>query len=162
MQQYSTLFLVALMVVAFYFLIMRPQRKRQQEAQRLLNDLQPGARVMLGSGVFGTVVGVGEKQIVLEISDGVELTVLKQAVSRVVSDDDEDSEYVTFADEDDADVEAEAREADASANDGGSLGSAAPAEPDTHSWPAESSTAPASTESDDADGRPGDSTPTTR
>lgn len=101
MQQYSTLILIALMVVAFYFLIMRPQRKRQQAIQQTLSALTPGTRVMLGSGLFGTVVGVGEKQVVLEISDGVELTVLKQAVSRVVTDADEDAEYETFTDEPD-------------------------------------------------------------
>ena len=90
MDQYSTLILIALMVVAFYFLIMRPQRKRQQEIQRTLSALTPGQRVMLGSGLFGTVVTVGEKQVVLEVSPGTELTVLKQAVSRVVTESDED------------------------------------------------------------------------
>jgi len=94
MDQYSTLILIALMVVAFYFLIMRPQRKRQQEIQRTLSALTPGQRVMLGSGLFGTVVSVGEKQIVLETSPGNELTVLKQAVARVVADGDEDTEMV--------------------------------------------------------------------
>ena len=92
MDQYSTLILIALMVVAFYFLIMRPQRKRQQEIQRTLSALVPGQRVMLGSGVFGTVVGVGAKQVVLETSPGSELTVLKQAVARVVTEADEDGE----------------------------------------------------------------------
>ena len=91
MDQYSTLILIALMVVAFYFLIMRPQRKRQQEIQRTLSALVPGQRVMLGSGLFGTVVAVGDKQVVLEISPGTELTVLKQAVARVVTDGDEDT-----------------------------------------------------------------------
>jgi preprotein translocase subunit YajC len=90
MDQYSTLILIALMVVAFYFLIMRPQRKRQQEIQRTLSALTPGQRVMLGSGLFGTIVTVGPKQVVLEISPGTELTVLKQAVARVVTDADED------------------------------------------------------------------------
>jgi preprotein translocase subunit YajC len=71
-------------------LIMRPQRKRQQAIAKTLSELTPGTRVMLGSGLFGTVVGVGQKQVVLEISPGTELTVLKQAVSRVVTDDDED------------------------------------------------------------------------
>ena len=88
MDQYSTLILIALMVVAFYFLIMRPQRKRQQEIQRTLSALIPGQRVMLGSGLFGTVIAVGQKQVVLEISPGTELTVLKQAVARVVTDAD--------------------------------------------------------------------------
>ena len=94
MQQYTTLILIALMVVAFYFLIMRPQKKRQQAAQRTINESQPGTRVMLGSGVFGTIVAVGDRQIVLEIAPGVELTVLKQAISRVVTDEDEDTEFL--------------------------------------------------------------------
>ncbi len=92
MDQYSTLILIALMVVAFYFLIMRPQRKRQQAIARTLSELSPGTRVMLGSGLFGTVISVGQKQVVLEISPGNEMTVLKQAVARVVTADDEDAE----------------------------------------------------------------------
>ena len=91
MDQYSTLILIALMMVAFYLLIMRPQRKRQQEIQRTLSALTPGQRVMLSSGLFGTVVAVGERQVVLEISPDTELTVLKQAVARVVTEDDEDT-----------------------------------------------------------------------
>jgi preprotein translocase subunit YajC len=98
MDQYSTLILIALMVIAFYFLIMRPQRKRQQAIAKTLSELTPGTRVMLGSGLFGTVVAVGEKQVVLETSPGTELTVLKQAVSRVVTDDDEDVEVDDMAD----------------------------------------------------------------
>jgi len=87
---FPTLGLIALMAVAFYFLIMRPQRKRQQEMQRTMSALTPGTRVMTGSGVFGTVTAIGEKQAVLEISPGVELTVLKAAVTRVVGPADED------------------------------------------------------------------------
>jgi preprotein translocase subunit YajC len=90
MQQYSTLIFIALLVAAFYFLILRPQRKRQQALQKTMNALSPGSRVMLGSGVFGTVVSVGPRQVVLEVSPGAELTVLKQAVSKVVTEDDED------------------------------------------------------------------------
>jgi preprotein translocase subunit YajC len=91
MQQYSTLIFIALLVVAFYFLILRPQRKRQQALQRTMSAISPGSRVMLGSGLFGTVVAVGPRQVVLEISPGAEVTVLKQAISKVVTDEDEDS-----------------------------------------------------------------------
>ena len=90
MQQYSTLIFIALLVVAFYFLILRPQRKRQQTLQRTMSAISPGSRVMLGSGLFGTVVAVGPRQVVLEISPGAEVTVLKQAISKVVTDEDED------------------------------------------------------------------------
>jgi preprotein translocase subunit YajC len=89
---FSTLVLIGLMVFAFYFLILRPQRKRQQVLQRTMSELGPGSRVMLGSGLFGTVLSVGEKQVVLEISPGAELTVLKQAISRVVTEADEDAD----------------------------------------------------------------------
>src|SRR3954449_1236397 len=86
----TTLVLIALMAVAFYFLILRPQRKRQHDQQKTMSALTPGTRVMTGSGLFGTIVSIGEKQAVLEISPGVELTVLKPAISRVVTDADED------------------------------------------------------------------------
>jgi preprotein translocase subunit YajC len=91
MQQYTTLIFIALLGLAFYFLILRPQRKRQQAVQQTMNALSPGNRVMLASGLFGTVVSVGPKQVVLEISPGTELTVLKQAISRIVTADDEDN-----------------------------------------------------------------------
>ena len=90
MQQYSTLIFIALLVAAFYFLILRPQRKRQQAMQQTMNALSPGSRVILASGIFGTVLSVGPRQVVLEISPGAELTVLKQAITKVVTEDDED------------------------------------------------------------------------
>jgi preprotein translocase subunit YajC len=104
----STLTLVALMAAAFYFLIIRPQRKRQQAVQKTMSELEPGTRVMLGSGLFGTVVTVGEKQIVLEISPGAQLTVLKQAIARVVTDADEDVEEADDEDDEPEDVEGDA------------------------------------------------------
>jgi preprotein translocase subunit YajC len=91
MQQYSTLIIIALMVVVFYFLIMRPQKKRQRALADTLSSLAPGTRVLLGSGIFGTVVSVGVKQTVIETSPGVEVTVLKQAIARVVTEADEDA-----------------------------------------------------------------------
>ncbi len=91
MGNYSTLILIALMVAAFYFLILRPQKRRQQAVQKTLNSLTPGSRVLLGSGLFGTIVSIGDRQAVLEISPGVELTVLKQAIVRTATEADEDS-----------------------------------------------------------------------
>ncbi len=61
MQQYTTLIFIALLALVFYFLILRPQRKRQQAIQQTMNAISPGDRVMLASGLFGTVVSVGAK-----------------------------------------------------------------------------------------------------
>jgi len=99
MRQYQTLIMIALMVVAFYFLIMRPQRKRQQAIQRTMNELTPGTRVLLNSGIFGTVLAVGDRQALIELAPGVELTVLKQAIARIATEADED----TFVEDDDDD-----------------------------------------------------------
>lgn len=90
MGNYSTLVMIAFMVVAFYLLILRPQKKRQQAMQQTLNSLTPGTRVLLGSGLFGTLISIGDRQAVLEIAPGVELTVLKQAIVRAVTEADEE------------------------------------------------------------------------
>lgn len=94
-----TIVLIGLMVVAFYFLMIRPQRKRQQKQQETLSALQPGTKVLLGSGVFGTIVRIGDKQAVLELSPGNELTVLKQAIVRVAMPEDEDNPETVSAPE---------------------------------------------------------------
>jgi preprotein translocase subunit YajC len=102
MQNYTTLIMIALMVFAFYFLILRPQKKRQQAIQNTLSSLQPGTRVLLGSGLFGTIVSLGDRQAVLEIAPGVELTVLKQAIVRAATEADEDTvDEDTYVDDDD-------------------------------------------------------------
>jgi preprotein translocase subunit YajC len=104
---YSTLVLIALMVVAFYFLIIRPNKKRQLAQQATMSSLTIGTRVLTTSGVFGNIVEIGAKQAVLEISPGAHLTVLKQAIARAVRDGDEDTEWESDEDDDLADLEAE-------------------------------------------------------
>lgn len=98
---YTTLILIAVMVAAFYFLIIRPNKKRVQTQQRTMSSLTPGTRVMLTSGVFGTLLEIGDKQALLEVSPGVELTVLKQAIARAAQPSDENT-VSDFDDEDDS------------------------------------------------------------
>ncbi|WP_083843820.1 preprotein translocase subunit YajC [Microlunatus phosphovorus] len=95
----STILMIALMVVAFYFLLLRPQKKRQQAQQKTMTEIQPGTQVLLGSGIFGTVVSVAEKQAVISTAPGVELTVLKQAIARIIQPGDEFSEPIESVEE---------------------------------------------------------------
>lgn len=83
----TTGLLIALMVVSFYFLIIRPNRKRQAAQAQLMQSMTPGARVMLNSGMYATVVDVGDKQVVVELAPGVEVRVVKQAILQVVTPD---------------------------------------------------------------------------
>lgn len=86
-----------LMLVAFgalmYFLMIRPQQKRMQEHQATINALQPGTRVLLQSGIYSTLTHIGEKQAIVELAPGVEVTILKAAIMRVVADDEEEFEF---------------------------------------------------------------------
>ena len=89
----STLVMVVLMVAAFWLLLIRPAQKKQKQQQELVNNLGEGSRVMLSSGVFGTIIHNGEKQAIVEVSPGVQMTVPKQAIVRAVEPSEEEFEY---------------------------------------------------------------------
>lgn len=88
---------ILLMLVVFggimYFLMIRPQQKRMREHQQMVDALTPGSRVLLTSGIFATVLHVGERQMIVELAPGTEVTVVKGHISKVVTPDDEEFEY---------------------------------------------------------------------
>lgn len=75
-------------IVLFYFLLIRPQQKRAKQARELQLNLEPGDRVMLTAGLFGTVTEVEETtaNIKVEIADGVVIQVVRQAVAQKVTE----------------------------------------------------------------------------
>lgn len=79
-----TILPLVLLGVVFYFLILRPQKKRQQAQQALLKSLAPGTEVMTTAGIFGTIVWVNDEKYGLQIAPGVEITILPAAVAKVV------------------------------------------------------------------------------
>lgn len=108
----TTGLLILLMVASFYFLIIRPSRKRQTEQAQLAQSLKPGVRVMLSSGIFGTVLEVGERQTLVEIAPGVSIRVLKQAILQAVTPDSQFAEDTDLDAETGADDQADAALAD--------------------------------------------------
>lgn len=86
------LMMVAVFAV-MYFLMIRPQKKRMEQHQQMQAALQPGERVLLTSGMFGTILHSGEKQLIVELAPGVEVTVLKGNVAQRVTADDEEFEF---------------------------------------------------------------------
>ncbi len=79
----SIFFLVA-MVVAFYFLLWRPQQKRTKEQQQLISNLGKGDEVATSSGILGRIKDIGEQFVTLEIANGVEVKLQKQAIGAVM------------------------------------------------------------------------------
>jgi preprotein translocase subunit YajC len=74
------------MFFIFYFLMMRPQIKKQKTQQEFLQNLKKGDRVLTSSGIFGTIEGLTEKYVTLEIAEDVSIRVLKGHVSQPVKE----------------------------------------------------------------------------
>jgi preprotein translocase subunit YajC len=94
-----------LIFLAFWLLLIRPQRKRQQALQQAQSAVVVGDQVLLGSGIVGHVVEAGPEFMLLEISAGAHMTVARQAVVRTLSepvvtsyDDSYDDDGATYDD----------------------------------------------------------------
>ena len=78
---------LALMIglfVMFYFIAIRPQRKRQKEHQELIGGLQKGDEVVSNSGILGKIVKLEEAYVVLSVTDNVELKFQRSAIHAVL------------------------------------------------------------------------------
>jgi len=77
---------IILIFVIMYFLILRPQAKRQKEQQKMLESLQNGDKVLTAGGIYGTIVGMKEKDtiVVVEVDKNVKLSVARSSISRKV------------------------------------------------------------------------------
>ena len=75
---------LVLLFVLLYFLMIRPQAKKQKEHKTMLQGLQKGDEVVSAGGVLGTVVSVGDQFVTLDISSGVEVVVQKAAVQTLL------------------------------------------------------------------------------
>lgn len=74
---------ILLMVVLFYFMLIRPQQKRAKEHQNMLANLKRGDTVVLSSGVLGKIVRVEDKEVGVEIAQGVTVKVIKGMITEV-------------------------------------------------------------------------------
>jgi len=74
---------ILLMVVLFYFMLIRPQQKRAKEHQIMLTNLKRGDNVVLSSGMLGKIVRVEDKEVGLEIAQGVTVKVVKGMITEV-------------------------------------------------------------------------------
>jgi preprotein translocase subunit YajC len=85
----SYIFLLVLLVL-FWFLLIRPQRRRQVEADRMLDSLAVGKEVVTAGGLYGTITELEDDEVRLEIADGVRVKVAKRAIAGVLSDEEPD------------------------------------------------------------------------
>ena len=81
----GTLLPFLVLIVAFYFLILRPARSRQAAQAAVRSKLEPGVEAMTTSGLFGTVTALEGDKVVLEIAPGVQVRFVSAAIASVVA-----------------------------------------------------------------------------
>ncbi len=74
------------MVAIFYFVMIRPQRRREKERKALIESVKSGDRVLLASGIIGEIASVKEKTLIVLIAEKTKVEVLKTAVAQVLDD----------------------------------------------------------------------------
>lgn len=80
---YSTLIMFGLIIAIFYFMIIRPQQKRQKERESLLGQIKKGDKIITAGGIHGDVIGVDEKTLLIEIADKVKVKIERNSISVV-------------------------------------------------------------------------------
>jgi preprotein translocase subunit YajC len=86
----SLLPILLLLFVVMWLLVIRPQRKRQAEQRRILENLSPGQEVLTAGGLYGTVHSVvDEDEVRIEIAPDVQVRVSRSAIAAVLADEDD-------------------------------------------------------------------------
>ncbi|GAO28963.1 preprotein translocase subunit YajC [Geofilum rubicundum JCM 15548] len=75
-----------LIIVVFYFFMIRPQMKRQKELRKYREGLKKGDKIITTGGIYGRVVEVKDAQVIMEIADEVKIKIDKSAVIMDMSD----------------------------------------------------------------------------
>jgi preprotein translocase subunit YajC len=72
------------MVAIFYFVMIRPQQRREKERKAMIAAVKSGEQVVLTSGIIGQVVNVKEKTVIVRVADNTKIEVLKSAVAQII------------------------------------------------------------------------------
>jgi preprotein translocase subunit YajC len=96
----SLLLILVLLFAVMWLLVIRPQRRRQAEQRRMLDELSPGQEVITAGGMYGTVHEVvGEDEVLVEIAPDVQVRLTRGAIAAVLNDEDEELTEVERAQE---------------------------------------------------------------
>lgn len=73
------------MIVIMYYVMIRPQSKRQKEHQRLISSLKTGDRIVTSSGIHGMITNVKDTTVTVKVADNVKIEMEKSAVANVAA-----------------------------------------------------------------------------
>ncbi|ALX48186.1 preprotein translocase subunit YajC [Lentibacillus amyloliquefaciens] len=87
MEMLATLLPIILMFVIFYFLLIRPQQKRQKQVKQMQDNMQKGDKVVTIGGFHAEIHAIDENTVILQPGDGPRLTYDRSAIREVKNDD---------------------------------------------------------------------------
>jgi len=97
------LLIIIVLFGLFYVTIIRPQRNKQRKAASTQSQVMPGQRVRTTAGIYGTVISGDDRDVVVEIAPGVQITMLRRGIMEVVPEDDQAGTTSTSYEEPDSD-----------------------------------------------------------
>ena len=82
----SNVILFGSIILIFYFMIIRPQQKRAKERQKLIDSMKKGDKVITSGGMYGTIAGLDEKTVLVEIADKIKVKLDRSAIATIISE----------------------------------------------------------------------------
>ena len=81
--QWTPIIFLVLLFGIFYFLLIRPQRKKQKEHQTMVEELKRGDRIITAGGIYGQIESIGEDNVVIKVESGMTMRVARGSVAGI-------------------------------------------------------------------------------
>jgi preprotein translocase subunit YajC len=78
---------MVIIMAIFYFMMIRPQQRKEKDRRAMLDTLKTGTKVVFGGGMIGTITNVKDQTLVIRIADNAKVEVLRGSITRVVEKD---------------------------------------------------------------------------
>ncbi len=90
-------FMITMMLIVgiFYFMMIRPQQRKEKGRRAMIDNVKSGDRVIFSGGIVGTVTNVKDRVLVVRVADRVKMEILRGAVNRVLGEDEKIGEEET-------------------------------------------------------------------
>ena len=105
----SGLLILAILLAAFWFILVRPQRSRAREQQQLVQDLEPGDEIVSAGGLYGTIRQIDGEVLQVEIAPGLTVRMARAAIAGIVETEEEDEPETPETDPDEPGIRPESR-----------------------------------------------------
>ena len=96
-------FIIAIVFLLLWLIVVRPQKKRQNQQQQLVNELRIGDEVLTAGGIYGTISGLAEDEVTVQIAPKTEVRIARRAIAGVTRDPEEEAVTAADGSEDDGD-----------------------------------------------------------